>query len=167
MRTLADKWGLPLPNVCAAAAAISPGMRWEWVPGYLHALRRDPAARVPTYSREFARRAVACLRADADPWPVIRGPKVSAFGRLLAGEFHAGHVVIDGHAWNICRQERHNLRSVPPGARVTPRRYRIAAEAYRLAANELDLLPHQVQATTWVHWRDAWGVAPAAQREDK
>lgn len=155
VRDLSARWGLPVPNLACAAAAISPGMRWEWVPAYLEALRQNPEAKVPTYSKEFARRAVRCMRPDADPWPIISGPKVTAFARLLA-EPSGDAVVVDGHAWNICRQERHALRggNVPAAARVTARRYRVAAA-------ELDLYPHQVQATTWIHWRDAWGVAPA------
>lgn len=166
MQTLSARWSIPLANIACAAAAISPGMRWEWVPAYLEALRQNPDAKVPTYSREFALRAVRCMSGRENPWTVISGPKVTAFAQLLANPFDSVPVVIDGHAWNICRQERHGIRgNVPAAARVTARRYRVAREAYYRAAHELDLYPHQVQAATWIHWRDAWGVAPAADRE--
>jgi len=153
-------WGLTVQQVACAAAAISPGMRWELVFAALAALRTDPTHRVSTYSREFVRRAIACLSpVCADPFAVISGPKVTAFARLLACPFGSDAVVIDGHAWNIAQGTAYRWRATqdyrpPAAAQVTARRYRVAAEAYRQAAAELDLYPHQVQAVTWVHWKN-------------
>lgn len=156
-RDYANRHGLTLDAVAGAAAAISPGLRWEHVFSYVHALRRDSRAIVPTYCREFARRAVRCLRGEP-PENVLSGDKVTAFYQLLAGK-NMDAVVVDGHAFNIARGIytvfRKTLSYSPPSAaRVTPRRYRLAAQAYQQAAESLYLYAHAVQATTWIHWRN-------------
>ena len=152
----ARRHGLTRDAVAGAAAAISPGMNWDYVFSHLAALRRDPESKVPTYSREFVRRAVACLN-GADPLDVLGGPKVRAFYSLLARR-DMDAVVIDGHAWNIARGASDDFRNrpgyTPPAAgQVTARRYRIAAAAYREAAEVLGEPAHSVQACTWVHWK--------------
>lgn len=149
--------GLTRDTIAGAAAAISPGLRWETTFAYLAALIRDPAAKVPTYSREFCRRAVAILQGAA-PRDVLSGPKVSTFYSLLAGRDMSA-VVIDGHALNIARGERVTFRDregyrAPAASRVTARRYRLSAAAYRDVAELVGEAPHAVQATTWIHWRN-------------
>ena len=156
---LAAELGLGVRAVCGAAAAISPGMRWDWVGDYVRALHRDPEAPVATYSREFVRRAVRCLNGE-DPAAVLSGPKVRAFFDLLATRGQSDAVVVDGHAFNIVRARRAPLRGdVPAAARVTAARYRWAAAAYRRAAEILGVAPHAVQATTWLQWRNVHGIA--------
>ena len=97
----ARRHGLTRAAVAGAAAAISPGMNWANVFAHLAALRADPGARVPTYSWEFVRRALACMDGAA-PLEVLGGPKVRAFYKLLS-RTDMNAVVIDGHAWNIAR----------------------------------------------------------------
>ena len=156
----AERHKLTLQQVAGAAAAISPGMRWETVYSYLVAIRKDPKASVPTYSREFVMRAHKILR-GRDPAEVLSGRKVTAFYGLLSGT-DLGAVVIDGHAWNIARGECHTFRTneyhtkadMPSALQITPRRYRLAVQAYREAGEVLGEPAHSVQACTWVHWRE-------------
>lgn len=143
--------------VAGAAAAISPGLRWESTFAHLAALRRDERAPVPTYCREFVLRALRCF-AGEDPRAVLAGPKVTAFYELLAGRNMAA-VVIDGHAWNIARGECVTFRDsedyrAPAAAKLTARRHRVATAAYREAAEVLGEAPHAVQACTWIHWKN-------------
>lgn len=159
LAALAMELGLPLRAVCGAAAAISPGMRWERVAYHVRRLHQFGAANlpspIPTYSSAFVDRAERCLRGE-DPETVLGGPKVRAFYALLATRGQCDAVVIDGHAFNIARGERTGLRGdVPAAARVTAARYRLAELAYRIAAKALDIPAHAVQAVTWTHWRNA------------
>lgn len=147
---------IPAHCVAGAAAAISPGMRWDAVFAHLSYLVKNPNARVPTYSKEFVRRAVRCLKGE-DPAAVLSGPKVTAFYALLA-RLDLTAVVIDGHAWNICIGKPLVFRqrpgfTPPKTSRVTARRYRLAAAAYRQVAADLGIPAHAVQATVWLHWR--------------
>lgn len=149
--------------IAGAAAAISPGLRYETIFAYLAALLRDPRASVPTYSREFVARAVRIL-AGAHPLEVLSGPKVRAFYSLLSGA-DMDAVVVDGHALNIARGEYEVFRAREDyrpgaGARVTARRYRLVAAAYREVADLVGAAPHAVQAATWVHWRNLTARQP-------
>jgi hypothetical protein len=157
------KHGVTREAVAGAAAAISPGMRWELVFSHLAALLKDSTHRVPTYSREFVRRAVECLN-GASPLAVLRGDKTRAFYRLLA--YDSGYpvdadprpVVVDGHAVNIARGAFAVFRKrpgyTPPAAcRVWPARYRLVADAYRMAAEVAEVPPHEMQAATWIYWK--------------
>jgi hypothetical protein len=152
-----ERYGIAPENVAGAAAAISPGMKWDAVFAHLAALRLNPLHAVPTYNREFVRRAVRCLNGE-DPALVLGGPKVIAFYKLLAGRDMAA-VVIDGHAWNICRHDPVTFRRrpgywPPAAARVTAYRYRVASAAYRQVGELLGEPAHSVQAATWLHWRE-------------
>jgi hypothetical protein len=156
---LARRTERPLDAIAGAAAAISPGMRWEFVPAHVRALIGNRLHKVPTYSREFVRRALACLD-GAEPTQVITGPKTRAFYRLLASAGGTDDVVIDGHALNIARGVPCPVRgNVPAAARVTVARYRQAAAAYREVAELVGEAPHSVQAACWVYWRAALDIA--------
>jgi hypothetical protein len=162
LATLADELGKPLASVAGAAAAISPGMRWDLVEYYVRELAGPSPddVSVPTYSRANVDKAIKCLL-GADPLDTLGGDKVRAFFTLLWLRGATDDVVIDGHAYNIARAERTALRgdNIPAAARVTKARYRWAAAAYRRAAEILGIAPHAVQAVTWLHWRERYGVA--------
>lgn len=154
---VAERRGLSLDAVLGAAAAISPGMRWEFVPMHVEALAKGTRGhKVPTYSRLFVSRARTCLRGKA-PLDTLGGPKVRAFFRCLMGE--VGPVCVDGHAACIARGIRSNIRGdradIAP-SRVAPAQYEKIADAYRLAANAVGIAPHEMQAITWIAWRDSW-----------
>ena len=119
---------------------------------YLGALYDNPRAQVPTYCQENVRKALRCLKGEA-PFEVLGGPKVRAFYGLLSGT-DLDAVVIDGHAINICRGIPYGIRDLPPAARVTERRYRVATAAYREIGELVGAPAHAVQAVTWVHWRN-------------
>lgn len=144
--------GVPADRVAGAAAAISPGLRYETTFAYLSALLRDPKAAVPTYNRANVNKALAILSGES-PLAVLGGDKVRAFYGLLSGT-DLGAVVIDGHAINIARLKISGIRSLPAAARVTPTRYRLAAAAYREVADLVGVPAHAVQAATWIHWRN-------------
>lgn len=145
-------------SIAGAAAAISPGLRWDTIFSHLAALLTSHNVSVPTYSREFVRRARAILRGKL-PIDVLHGDKTVAFYTLLVrAEPYDTEVVVDGHAWNIARGEYTVFRkrpgyAPPQKAVIWPARYRLCADAYRLAAKTLRLPPHEVQAATWIFWR--------------
>jgi hypothetical protein len=140
-------------------------MRWEFVFGHLAALHLDHAHKVPTYSREFVNRAIACLTGAA-PLDVLSGPKTRAFYGLLSGR-DCDAVVIDGHAFNIARGACSPIRGgAPAAAAVTKARYRKAAAAYREVADLVGEPPHAVQAATWIFWREALDISESREYPD-
>ena len=55
---------------------------------------------------------------------------------------------LDGYAFQA------DVYCVPCGQQLA--QYERLAEAYRLAAAAVGLAAHEVQAITWVAWRDSW-----------
>jgi hypothetical protein len=87
----------------------------------------------------------------ADPIDVLTGPKERAFYLNIIGD--PDHVTIDGHAYSIWLGERITTDKikVPKSGHAN----RLACEEdYRSVAAEYNLNPAQVQAITWVVWRD-------------
>jgi hypothetical protein len=160
LAALARDLGLPTASVCGAAAAISPGMRWDLVAHYVRLLARDDwqRATVPTYAYSNVRKARACLEGQ-DPSAVLGGPKVLAFYELLITRAGSAAVVIDGHAFNIARRARVGIRGGQDAPRVGPALYKRLERAYQRAAEIAGTAPHAMQATTWLQWRNERGVA--------
>jgi len=156
---LAARYGLTLEQVAGAAAAISPGMKWELVLHYVERLilkrGRKLDFNVPTYSLLFVNRARQCLKGKDQPSEILGGPKVTAFYTLLCNPRDAWNVCVDGHAFNIAKGKRTPIRGAgsEDGKSLTDRRYKLVAEAYRRAAAARGIIAHQMQASTWVAHR--------------
>ena len=106
---LAHRYGKTTRAIVGAAAAISPGMRWDLVLRHVELLLlKTRGHKVPTYSKMFVARARRCLKGEA-PLTVLGGPKVTAFYMLILDQ-RAGVVVVDGHAFNIARGARESIR---------------------------------------------------------
>lgn len=90
----------------------------------------------------------------ADPLEVLRSRKVSNFYRAIISRGADG-IVIDRHALDIA----HNQRVEGDRPSPTERQYDAIAEYYRRAADALArdgwaISPAQVQAVTWLAWRN-------------
>ena len=153
---LAARIGVDYRAVAGAAAAISPGMKWDLVLEYVDLIAQAGTKRrlgfnVPTYSKLFVDRARRCLRGE-DPLSVLGGPKVTAFYKLLVDPCDAETVCVDSHAFNIALGVKTPIRG-DQQARLTRHTYELVARAYRMAALVVGVLPHQMQAVTWVQHR--------------
>ena len=74
--------------------------------------------------------------------------KTYAFYKCLLNPDNSNHVVIDRHAIKVA----YNQLSAKPIS-ITSYRYRLASEAYKMLANELNILPSELQATLWVNYK--------------
>jgi preprotein translocase subunit Sec61beta len=139
-------------SLVGAAAAISPGVAWHLVPGYVVRLARRERVSIPTYCMLNVQKARRILK-GASPLDVLSGPKVRAFYSCIMG-LDPDAVCVDGHAVRIARAERGTIRGEgSSGAHVTPYQYALVADAYRLAAGAAEVPVTTMQATTWVAWR--------------
>lgn len=91
-----------------------------------------------------------------DPDRVLpRGLKTWNFYHTINDPDTWDHVVIDRHAYDIAvgtvaGEDRRGLDAIT--------RYEVFADAYREAARRLRAKPSEVQAVTWVRWRDLKGL---------
>lgn len=134
-------------------AALSPRTSWP----------RNLELAARAYAEGFASGSLSrsCAAADAilggtDPLVVLNGPKVRSFFTLIADPTDATTVCVDRHAidvavgkhmegWDRSMQFPLNRKGL----------YERFAGFYRSAAKTIgDVRPAQVQAVTWVTWRE-------------
>lgn len=95
-----------------------------------------------------------------DPEIVIsrtgNNPKVYSFFKNIAYPQTSDDVTIDRHMWNLLFDDLGVVEKA--GLRFKDREYRWAADQFRAVAKQIDLLPHQLQATAWLAWRRKQGI---------
>jgi len=84
---------------------------------------------------------------------MLKGQKITSFFCDIMGEFN---VTIDGHARNIAYNEKISLTD--DRTNIGVREYRGLQDAYKDAAQQIDIMPYQLQAITWRVWRDRYGI---------
>lgn len=93
----------------------------------------------------------------ADPLDVLKGDKVTAFYRTIMEPTGDIDPVIDRHAFDIAVGERTDNRRRGALGRVGV--YESFAHSYRIAAKEAGIGSAQMQAITWMTWREALGIS--------
>lgn len=152
--SLASRYGITTEQAAGVIAALSPGR--DWGLNLIDADRLIDAhvngrtiPQVGTYGRKNVAKARKILNGFL-PLDVLGGHKVRAFFSLINEPENATDVCVDRHAKAIAvgrpaKTERDTV--------VRPSQYSFFARHYLQAAKTLGLLPHQLQAVTWVTWR--------------
>lgn len=146
-------WGLDHINYKRAAgviAALSPLLSWDKNVEYAKAIMAG-ANDAPCLKKNVAK-AIA-IRDGWNPLDILSGIKVTSFYQNIINPYSDDirHVTIDKHAHDIAI----NDMNVPyKGSSVSKGKYLAIAAAYIEAANDVDILPLQMQAVTWTAWRN-------------
>lgn len=152
---LSEAYALTVPQAAGILAALSPQVSWgfnlEW---------SEEVAQGETLSRgltlSLGRALMIQRNPDIDPLAILGGDKVRAFYACIISGGDTAEVCIDRHACDIATGVRGSFNS------LTHKRYRDTAEAYRAAARRLSatgeatLSAPQLQAITWVVWRERY-----------
>lgn len=94
------------------------------------------------------------IMAGEDPEMILgskKGFKTLNFFRNIFEPFKNGPVTVDRHAYDIAVNKRHGSDYRPIGTSL--KAYESYAQAYRDVAQEVGVLPQQVQAVTWEWYR--------------
>lgn len=136
--------GLGASTGAGVIAALSPQLSWTAnIAAAQNLVANDDP--LPAGIGTFVGRARE-IRDGADPFETLGGRKVRCFYRNILMPSRPGAVTVDRHAVAIATNvEGRILES--PGC------YQMVAGAYRTAARLADLLPHEMQAVTWVAYR--------------
>lgn len=151
--TLAQAHGVTVRTAVGIVAALSPGCPWD---------RNIPLAATMLATGDCAhpygdaiRKARRILNGE-DPTHVLKGRKVRSFYHNILYPATSQAVTIDRHALAIVTATEQGKR----GASVIdykwlkrPGAYQMVAACYRTVARELDMLPSELQAITWLVWR--------------
>jgi len=135
-------------RAAAVIAALSPRESWTNNVRLATMAYADREQRLPTLQVN-ARKARAIM-AGADPRDILTGKKTRNFWQNIAGDESA--VTVDRHAFDVAVGKVTDDRTRSILSRKG--QYESIADLYRRAAKRLGVTPAQVQAVTWVAWRN-------------
>ncbi len=140
---------LTFPQAAGIIAALSPATGWgDNTAGAIEfAVTGAMLAQVPLFNSR-----AAAIFDGAEPLSVLGGRKVRSFYRNIADPTNPGPVTVDRHAISLTFGVKLSERQLKPLAGNVGG-YAYCAAAYRAAARYLNLVPNQVQAVTWLAWR--------------
>lgn len=158
-KSIAEKYNIEFNTVAGVIAALSPNNRWSRNIQDAENLIRAHASgevmdavKVSTFGNN-KHKAIAILQGN-NPDLVLGGNKVRAFyGCIIC----RNDVCVDGHAYSIWLGERVPTSQTPS---ISDKLYDVIAGDYRKATEVINgilgerLLPSEVQAVTWVVWRN-------------
>lgn len=158
-KRVADRYGYPLHKVVACFAALSPNLDYfgnvrsllSVVDGHA---RNIPVNRITTSGYNHCRDRAYSYLSDVSFEDTVKGLKIRNFYHNILYPLSAEYVTIDGHAINICLAKKRLLKE----ASISKTGYEEAANVYKRVATFVHLLPHQVQAITWLAWRRMHGI---------
>jgi hypothetical protein len=155
LRNLAAFYGVGFPETVAVFAALSPNSDYQGnlrstasvIKGFVEGV---PVERITVVTYNHCRdRAFGYLNGRSFLGSV-KGKKIRSFYSNILNPLDPHPVTIDGHAVNIWRGRRVNLKAVATGPGFN---YESVAGDYRATAESVSLLPNQVQAITWFTWK--------------
>lgn len=159
---IANKYNVPFSKVCGVISALSPATNWvrniadacNLVYVWSQDLDCDKVV-VTTYGNN-KRKAIQILGLNGHHIAAIErlilgkskvSKTASFFSNILTGDSQS--VTIDRHAVRIALNRKDSDEIC-----ITEKRYRNIVEAYQIVAKKVNLSPSQVQAITWISFRE-------------
>jgi len=145
------KYNVTFEQAAGVLAGISPRLAWNLNVAYCERILATGTAPIMHGTLAKVRRILA----GEHPADVLGGRKVMSFYANIVSPQFDTHVTVDRHAFDIAVGKVGDDKS----RKVLDRKgmYEYVADAYRAAAGDLGVAPCQVQAVTWVVWRDSKG----------
>lgn len=142
-------------NGAGVIAALSPRLRWDKNVSYarlaysLKGYAIDDASNyIPTLTNSRVK-ALRMVNGEHVSDVLGKGLKTNAFWDNILNPYDSEAVTVDKHAFDIANAERTSYSTV-----ITDKAYREIASLYRDAAHIAGIAPLQMQAITWVAWRN-------------
>ena len=142
-------------NGAGVIAALSPRLRWDKNALYArmaYNLKGYPIDEVANYIPALGNSRTKALRmvnGEHVSDVIGKGLKTRAFWHNILNPYDSNEVTVDKHAFNIANGERSGY-----DISITDKAYREIADLYRDAAHVAGIAPLQMQAITWVTWRN-------------
>ena len=155
---LAEKHNTNLAIAAGVISALSPGATWERNLLDASAVFTVGAdAMVGSYGRN-KEKALALIDGSLAPDDAFStsGYKTLQFWRNICSPDVAGPVTIDRHCTRAALGSHLHPNEAIKWSKH-PRKYERIQSAYQIAADDLDLLPHQLQAIVWLVFRRLFG----------
>lgn len=149
----AQLYGLPVATVAGVISALSPGTDWERNKRDAEeVLKGNREHKCGTYGPNVEKAFKICEAARNDVAEFFPADKTFNFYHNIINPGAKEYVTIDRHALSVA------LGATREDKSITKVEYRELAQHYNRAAKKLGVLPQQVQAVTWVTWRNRKGL---------
>lgn len=156
--SLAEKYNKPVAVVAAVIAVLSPGTSWELNKRDAENVLEKGILAVTSGYGVNKQKAIALLDGWLQPAAAVSALKTGSFWLNILRPAENGSVTVDRHAVRVATGN-HELAAEQAVHYVnTPNKYQKLATAYQLAAEKIgDILPHELQAITWLVVKDILG----------
>lgn len=151
-QTLADNYERTLADVAGIMSCLSPATSFEQnVIDTVNVMAGNDHETVSTYGPQYAK-ALDIRDSGVQPDGVVGENKTAAFWLNIVNPTTNGRVTVDRHSARVAVDV--NMTADESYFYInTPAKYRVLENAYKLAAERLDVLPHVLQAITWITYR--------------
>lgn len=159
--TLARSAGHDILRAAGVISALSP--RMNWARNQTLAIRTYAEGGISAGALGVSVRLADAIYNGADVMSTLKAPKTRAFATVIADPTDTQNVVIDRHAMSVA----HGRQTTDAESAALGRKgwYEAYATAYRKAAAEVGITASQMQAVTWVAWRETSIRTSAAVRK--
>ena len=162
-RAISERYNITVEMSAGVIACLSPGSKWgrnvvdaeRMVGAYTSGLE---IPQIGVYGQKNVAKALRIL-AGEDPMVVIpeeTSPKVRAFYQCILAPSTSEAVCVDRHAkallYNLA-SKRKGYASNDKLSLVKRSEYEYLAKYYRRVAEVYNVLPHQIQGTSWTTWK--------------
>lgn len=161
--TLAMSYDANVRKAAGVISALSPMANWERNQTLAIRLYAEHGLTAGGLKANLSK--ANAIYAGADVAGTLKAPKTAAFAACIADPTHPTAVVIDRHAHDIAvgTVTDESTRSTALDRKGG---YEAFADAYRTAARKVGISPAQMQAITWVVWRQTAVRCAAANRRN-
>lgn len=157
-KELAQRFNISIQQAAGLIATFSPQAGWVENKRYAVTYLLNPSIQFRTLVQQIKANKIATLKSETDIYYALstRGKafKTKAFYiNILHPDIPMG-VTIDRHAIAICLQKPNNVFALGiEYSQLTEIQYKFFEQCYFKAAKILNVLPHELQAITWVTYR--------------
>lgn len=157
-KELAGRFNISIQQAAGIIAVFSPQAGWTENKRYAVSFLINPKNRLRSLVQDIKAKKILKLKSEADIYHAqsITGQafKTKSFYLNILNPDISTDATIDRHAIAVCTQSPENTFALPKDyAKYTEIQYNFFASCYVKAAAKLDILPHQLQAITWIVYR--------------
>jgi len=157
-KELGNRFNVSIQQAAGIIAAFSPQAGWAENKRYAVSFFINPTHRLRSLVQDLKARKIVTLKSEADIYHSLSvngsAYKTKSFFLNILNPDIQTDVTIDRHAVAVCIQSPDNPSALGKEyANITKAQYDFFQMCYIKAANTLDILPHQLQAITWLTYR--------------
>ena len=157
-KELAKRFNISLSQAVGIVSAFSPQAGWLENKRYTVSFLISPKVQVRSMVQQLKAKHILTLNNESDIYHALSTNgtafKTKSFFLNILNPDIITDVTIDRHAIAVCIQDTDTVSALDKSyAKLTKKQYDFFQSAYASAAKELNILPHQLQAITWLTYR--------------